>query len=342
MRIEDLRYGLVPENLEGTPREFRLGRRDLARLLVVDRKMRSRTASMVLDLPKWLSAGDVLVLNNSKRIPGVLKGRTRVGGQIEFRFVEIEESGGGLCVVFPMHDVQPGTRVALSDGKHLEIVETGLTKYKLSRVRPTEGTLRDLLVSQGTPILGFFYEGKWATETLNPFYATVEGTVESPLAGLHFTPDLVADLESAGVEVRFVTLHSVGSWLPFLEDRVEEHEMWAEWFEVPQATAASIDRARRAGKRVVACGSTSLRALETAAVSGGRVRAQTGRTGLYVTPGYEFKVVDAYFTNFHQYQTSLIVLDAAFAGKELVMETYDEASKLHYSFYEFGDAVLYL
>jgi S-adenosylmethionine:tRNA ribosyltransferase-isomerase len=342
MRIEDLRYSLVPENLEGTPREFRLGRRDLARLLVVDRKTQSRSPSMVFDLPRWLSAGDVLVLNNSKRIPGVLKGRTPVGGQIEFRFVEIEESGSGLCVIFPMHDVKPGTRVALRDGKHLEIVETALTKYRLSRVRPTEGTMRDLLVSQGAPILGFFYEGNWATETLNPFYATVEGTVESPLAGLHFTPELVASLEAEGVEVRFITLHSIGSWLPFLEERVDEHEMWAEWFEVPQATASAVDRAREAGKRVIACGSTSLRALETAAVAGRRVRAQTGRTHLYVTPGYKFKVVDAYFTNFHQYQTSLIVLDAAFAGKNLVMETYNEAAKLHYSFYEFGDAVLYL
>jgi S-adenosylmethionine:tRNA ribosyltransferase-isomerase len=341
MRIEDLRYGLVPENLEGTPREFRLGRRDLARLLVVDRKTRSRSPSMVLDLPRWLSAGDVLVLNNSKRIPGVLKGRTHIGGQVEFRFVEIEESGCGLCIIFPMHDVRPGTLVTLSDAKYLEVLQTGLTKYKLSRVRPTEGTLRDLLVSQGVPILGFFYEGNWATETLNPYYATVEGTVESPLAGLHFTPKLVGDLEAAGIEVCFITLHSVGSWLPFLEDRVDDHEMWAEYFEVPDATAAAIDRARKSGRRVVACGSTSLRALETAAVGGGRVRAQAGRTGLYVTPGYKFKAVDAYFTNFHQYQTSLIVLDAAFAGKELVMETYNEASKLHYSFYEFGDAVLY-
>lgn len=341
MRIEDLRYGLVPENLEGTPREIRLGRRDLARLLVADRRTRSRWPSTVWDLPQWLSAGDVLVLNNSKRIPGVLKGRTPFGGQIEFRFVDIEESGDGLCVVFPMHDVRPGTQVALRDGKHLEIVETGLTKYKLSRVRPNGNTLRDLLVSQGEPILGFFYEGNWKTECLNPYYATVEGTVESPLAGLHFTPELVSALEATGVDVHFITLHSVGSWLPFLEDKVGDHEMWAEYFEVPKATAAAIDRARDAGKRVVACGSTSLRALETAGVKGGRVRAQSGRTRLYITPGYKFKVVDAYFTNFHQYQTSLIVLDAAFAGKDFVMETYNEASKLHYSFYEFGDAILY-
>jgi S-adenosylmethionine:tRNA ribosyltransferase-isomerase len=342
MRIEDLRYGLLPENLEGTPREIRLGRRDLARLFVVNRKTGTRSPSMVRDLPRWLSAGDVLVLNNSKRIPGVLKGRTPVGGQIEFRFVEIEETGTGLCIIFPMHDVQPGTEIRLRDGNTLEVVETGLTKYRLSRVRPMGVTLRDLLVSQGDPILGFFYEGNWGTESLNPFYATVEGTVESPLAGLHFTPELVAELEKAGVLIRFITLHSVGSWLPFLEERVDEHEMWAEYFDVPDATATAINRARDDGRRIVACGSTSLRALETAGVEDRHIRAQTGRTSLYVTPGYEFKVVDAYFTNFHQYQTSLIVLDATFAGKQLVMDTYNEASKLHYSFYEFGDAVLYL
>lgn len=341
MRIQDLQYGLIPENLEGTPREIRLGRRDLGRMLVVDRQSGTRSPSTVRNLPRWLSAGDVLVLNNSKRIPGVLKGRTPIGGQIEFRFVEIEEIGSGLCVIFPMHDVRPGMIIELRDGQKLEILETHLTKYKLSRVRPCVGSLRDLLVSQGAPILGFFYEGNWGTEILNPYYATVEGTVESPLAGLHFTPELVTELRAVGVDVCFVTLHSVGSWLPFLEDRVDDHRMWPEYFEVPLSTATAVEHARRDGRRVVACGSTSLRALESAAVNGKGVRAQKGRTNLYITPGYVFKVVDAYFTNFHQFQTSLIVLDAAFAGKELVLETYNEASKLRYSFYEFGDAVLY-
>lgn len=343
MRIEDLRYTLVPENLEGTPREIRLGRRDLSRLLVVDRSTQSVTQSTVRQLPDWFRAGDVLVLNNSKRIPGVLKGRTDVGGQIELRFVDLDdETGTGLCRIFPMHDVSVGSGITIRGGDRVEILEVALTRYGLCRVRGEAVPLRTLLRTAGTPILGFFYEGNWTAEHLNPYFATEEGTVESPLAGLHFTPELVQAIEAKGVDVCFVTLHSVGSWLPFLEDDVFDHEMWPEAYHIPEATTVAIDRARTRSGRVFACGSTSMRALESAATYGRRVLATTGRTKLYVTPGYEFQVVDAYFTNFHQYQTSLIVLDAAFAGQELIKRAYVEASALHYSFYEFGDAVLYL
>ncbi|RSK38917.1 S-adenosylmethionine:tRNA ribosyltransferase-isomerase [Hymenobacter perfusus] len=342
MNIEEFRYTLAPENLEGTPREIRLGRRDLSRLLVVDRTSGALTHSTVFDLPKWLAPGDVLVLNNSKRIPGVLKGFTAVGGQVELRFVDLDSDNTGLCRIFPMHDVRPGERIELRRGGSVEVLATELTKYKLARVRPENDSLRELLKSQGIPILGFFYEGIWTAEHLNPYFATEEGSVESPLAGLHFTPELVESLKQHGVHVCFVTLHSVGSWLPFLESKVEEHEMWAESFCVPKETVNVVLNARKHGNKVVACGSTSLRALESAVGDDGQLTATSGRSKLYITPGYKFHVVDAYFTNFHQYQNSLIVLDAAFAGMENAMHTYREASSLHYSFYEFGDAVLYL
>jgi S-adenosylmethionine:tRNA ribosyltransferase-isomerase len=342
MLIEDFRYTLVPENIEGTPREIRLGRRDLSRLLVVNRATGEKTPSTVRDLPRWLAPGDALVLNNSKRIPGVLKGRTSIGGQVELRFVDLNEDGTGLCRVFPMHDVSPGAVLNFRDGAKVRVLEMGLTKYELASVQAEAGSLRNLLRKQGLPISGFFYEGNWSAEQLNPYFSTEEGGVESPLAGLHFTPQLVSALEAAGVEVCFITLHSVGSWLPFLENSVQDHVMWSEFFRVPQATAAAIERTRKNGGKVIACGSTSLRALESAATSERQVAATSGRTNLYVVPGYKFRVVDAYFTNFHQYQTSLMVLDAAFCGPDLVKKTYREASALHYSFYEFGDALLYL
>ena len=342
MLIEDFRYTLVPENIEGTPREIRLGRRDLSRLLVVNRATGKRTQSTVRDLPKWAAPGDALVLNNSKRIPGVLKGRTSIGGQVELRFVDLNADGAGLCRIFPMHDVSAGAVLNFQDGAKVRVLEMGMTKYELAKVQAENGSLRALLRTQGLPISGFFYEGNWSAEQLNPYFATEEGGVESPLAGLHFTPQLIQALEAAGVEVCFITLHSVGSWLPFLENSVNDHLMWSEFFHIPPATAEAIKRTRKNGGRVIACGSTSLRALESAATSERQVRSMSGRTNLYVVPGYEFRVVDAYFTNFHQYQTSLMVLDAAFGGVELVKETYHEASALHYSFYEFGDALLYL
>ena len=340
--IEDFHYVLLPENIEGTPREIRLGRRDLSRMLVIDRAACTQIHSMVCELPRWISKGDVLILNNSKRIPGVLKGRTAVGGLVELRFVDIEGEQAGLCRIFPMHDIKLGSVIALQGGGSIKVIELGVTKYELARVQAENDSLRQFLRSQGLPISGFFYEGHWTAGQLNPYFASEEGSVESPLAGLHFTPELVRELESAGIEVCFITLHSVGSWLPFLEKRVVEHKMWPEYFSIPDATAAAIRRARARGGKVFACGSTSLRALEAGATQGREVAAMSGRTDLYITPGYEFRVVDAYFTNFHQYQTSLIVLDAAFGGGEIVMNAYREASKLHYSFYEFGDAVLYI
>jgi S-adenosylmethionine:tRNA ribosyltransferase-isomerase len=343
LEIRDLRYGLRLENLEGTPREIRLGQRDRGRLLLIDRYAGTIGDSSVDQLPRLLDRGDVLVLNNSKRIPGVLKGRTAVGGQVELRFVDLDEDDrGGLCAIFPMHDIEPGSVVALRDGARCVVAATGVTQHDLARIHVPDGSLRELLKAQGAPIPGFFYENHWTCDHLNPYYATEEGTVESPLAGLHFTPSLVESLERAGIEVHFVTLHSVGSWLPFLEERVDEHEMWAEAYAVPEPTADAVTRAKQRGSRVCAVGSTSLRALESAAEASGEVQPGRGRTTLYITPGYEFKVVDSYFTNFHQYQTSLIVLDAAFGGTELVLESYSEALRLNYSFFEFGDAVLFI
>jgi S-adenosylmethionine:tRNA ribosyltransferase-isomerase len=343
MRIEDFRYALRFENIEGTPREIRLGRRDLGRMLVIDRSAGSVGDSTVDELPRLLDPGDVLVLNNSKRIPGVLRGRSARGGQVELRFVDLDEDDrGGLCAIFPMHDIDAGSVVTLRDGAQCVVAATGLTRHRLARIQVKDDSLRELLKSQGRPIPGFFYENHWTCEHLNPYYATEEGTVESPLAGLHFTPTLIERLERRGVEVRFVTLHSVGSWLPFLEEDVEEHEMWPEAYAVPASTAEAVNRARDRGARVCACGSTSLRALESAARPDGEVQPGRGRTSLYITPGYDFKVVGAYFTNFHQYQTSLVVLDAAFGGRELVLESYEEASRRGYSFFEFGDAVLFV
>ena len=241
-----------------------------------------------------------------------------------------------------MHDVDAGGSVALREGGIVDVLEMGLTHYNLARVRPRDTSLRTLLKQQGTPILGFFYDNHWGVDELNPFYASEEGSVESPLAGLHFTPDLIACLQQNGIKVCFVTLHSVGSWLPFMEADSRDHTMWAESFKVTPETATMINKARSTGGRILACGSTSLRALEAAAETNGAVHAQEGKTRVYCEPGYKFKVVDAFFTNFHQQQTSLIVLDCAFAGQELVMKAYREASKLGYGFYEFGDAVLYL
>jgi S-adenosylmethionine:tRNA ribosyltransferase-isomerase len=334
-------YDLPFYLLEGVPREIRLGRRDLGRMLIADRATGSVSDSYVRDLPSWFRAGDVLVLNNSKRIPGVLDARTKLGGKVELRFVELDDDDrqAGLCRIFPDHDVEAGDELRCGDGTVIEVVETGLTKYELARVRTVGPPLRQALKEVGRPIAGFFYDGHWGVDNLNPYYASEEGSVESPLAGLHFTEELVERISATGATVAFVTLHSVGSWLPFLEDTAEDHVMWAEQFRVPQETADAVNEAHRAGGRVVAVGSTSMRSLESATGPDRVTHATHARTSLYVTPGYDFRAVDAYFTNFHQQQTSMIVLDAAFAGTELAAAAYRHAVAANYGFFEFGDAV---
>jgi len=162
------------------------------------------------------------------------------------------------------------------------------------------------------------------------------------MAGLHFTPELMNAVKARGVEIVFVTLHVAASWLPFLAENIEDHQINEERLVVSEATAEAVNRAKSEGRRVVACGSTVLRTLETAAESPGRVRPMEGISKLYIQPGYEFKIMDRYFTNFHVWRSSLMVLDAAVCGFPFVREVYAHGSSKGYLFQDFGDAVLYV
>lgn len=343
MQISNLSYTLRPENIACEPSEVRLGRRDLGRMMVVDRKQRKRHHSLVLNLPEWLSRGDVLVLNNSKRMPGVLKGRILdQSAQVELRFVGLENDYVGLCRAYPSHFIQEGAQIGTADGNVLGVTETGIPPYDLCRVESRSISLKDCLHSIGLPITSFFYNGYWSLENYNNFYATEEGSLESPMVGLHFTPELLQTIRSRGVDVAFITLHPEGSWLPFIEEDISFHKMQFEEYVIPAQTARIIAEARRRQKRIFACGSTVVRTLETVAQDDGTVKSGSGRTNLYISPGFRFRVVDAYFTNFHPARTSLMVLDAAFCDPELLLESYRIAVRKGYLFYEFGDAVMYL
>lgn len=341
MRLEDLSYTLGPENIAGEPREVRLGARDRSRMLVVDRSTGDITHSRVLDLPRWLSTGDVVVLNDSKRLPGVLKTHSVAGAQIEFRLTEL--TGARTCIArpYPTHFVVPGLRVSTVNGGALTIMETGLGPHGLCTLESDE-ELVPLLKQDGLPITSFFYRSYWDIDHYNPIYAGEEGSLESPMAGLHFSEALVETLEASGVHVARITLHVVGSWLPFIDGDLEHHQAQPERYIIPEETARKIDDAKRNGKRVVAVGSTSMRTLESAVLPDGRVPAGDGVSTLFLKPGSEFRAVDAYFTNFHPAQSSLMVLDAAFCPLELLLRAYGEAQRAGYLFQEFGDAVLYV
>lgn len=342
MKIEDLKYSLGGEHIVAEPREVRLGRRDLGRMIVVDRKQKKHIDSFVLKLPDYFESGDVLILNNSKRVPGILKANiVDNNAQVEILFVNLGKNDSAMCRIYPTHHVRVGTIIAAGDDR-VEVTQKGLTTNNLYEVHSLTDSLKNVLKKNGVAINAFFSSQEWKVEHLNPYYSTIEGSVESPLAGLHFTPELLEALKNKGVNIGYITLHSSGSWLPFLEDNVDDHKVFEEEFEMTAETAALINEAKGKGKKVVACGSTAMRSIETSADEKGVAHPQKGVSHLFIKPGYTFRIVDHYFTNFHQYRTSLMVLDAAFCGQEFLMETYEEAKRRGYIFYEFGDAVFYL
>lgn len=342
MNIEDLRYTLGGENLVAEPREIRLGRRDLGRMIVADRQKKEYIDSFVLKLPNYFEEGDVLILNNSKRVPGVLKGNIIInGGQVELLFVNLGKDNAAMCRIYPTHHIKIGTTIKFGKDT-LEVTKEGLTINNLFEVRSITDSLKNILKKNGVAINAFFSSQEWLVEHLNPYYSTIEGSVESPLAGLHFTPELLAALEKKGVKIGYITLHSSGSWLPFLEENIDDHEVFEEEFEMSEETALLINYAKIKGKKVTACGSTAIRTIESSSNNENVIVPQKGMSQLFIKPGYKFKIVDRYFTNFHQYRTSLMVLDAAFAGTAFLMKTYEEAKERGYIFYEFGDAVFYV
>ncbi|TAX46674.1 S-adenosylmethionine:tRNA ribosyltransferase-isomerase (plasmid) [Rhizobium leguminosarum] len=341
MLLDRLKYDLSPENIACEPREVRLGSRDRGRMLVVRRSEGLLEDSQVLALPEFLKAGDVLIINDSKRLPGVLKTHTREGAQIEFRLTEFSSDQTCLARPYPTHFVTPNLRVTTDTGSVLTVIETNVGPHRLCVLKSNDD-LVEVLKVDGLPITSFFYKSYWNIDHYNPIYASEEGSVESPMAGLHFTEKLIAELRTKGIHVCPVTLHVVGSWLPFLEDDVDSHIAQAEWYHIPQETAERIAEARVAGARIVAVGSTSMRAIESAALVSGVVPAGSGVSTLYLKPGAEFRAVCGYFTNFHPARSSLMVLDAAFTPVDLLMRAYHHAQRRGYLFQEFGDAILYL
>lgn len=342
MKIEELKYTLGGEHIVAEPREIRLGKRDLGRMIVIDRNQKKQIDSFVRNLPDFFEKGDVLVLNNSKRVPGILKGHiTANGAQVELLFVNLGKNDSAMCRIYPRHYVKTGTIIG-AGADQVMVMKEGLTANDLYEVRALTDSLANVLKKNGVAINAFFSSREWTADQLNPFYSTKEGSVESPLAGLHFTPELLDTLSQKGVSICYVTLHSSGSWLPFLEESIDDHKVFEEEFEMGEVVAGVINNAKAAGNKVVACGSTAMRTIETTADEKGIVHPQKGVSGLYIKPGYQFRVVDHYFTNFHQYRTSLMVLDAAFCGKDLLMESIEVAKERGYLFYEFGDAVFYL
>ena len=323
--------------------------RDASRLLVLDRAGGSRVDARFSDLPRWLRAGDCLVVNESRVIPARLLGALEGEGR-PVEILMLRPLGGRRweALVRPGKRCRPGARVVLAGGAAsatvLERRAEGARAVEVEAPWP----VHELLDRHGLPPLppditrhDAPKPGDW--ERYQTVYASAKGSVAAPTAGLHFTGDLLERLAAAGVELHRVTLHvGAGTFRPIRASGVERHRLEPEAAHVPASTAEAVNRARAEGRRIISVGTTTTRTLEWAADESGRLRARSGDAGLFIYPGYRFRVVDGLVTNFHLPRSSLLLLVSAFAGRELVLDSYRHAIAEGYRFYSYGDAMLIL
>lgn len=320
--------------------EYPVSPRDHARLLVVPRDDGSFSHKQVRDLPSLLNPGDVLVLNDTKVIPARLRGtKLPSGGKVELLLIRPLE-GTSWEVLLKGH-VKKNQVLQLSDEATAIVQERGeRTVVQFN----TPGSILELLQQSGEIPLPPYIKRKVEqadAQSYQTVFARAEGAVAAPTAGLHFTTELLEKLKAKNIQTVTVTLHvGPGTFKPVTAENIEDHRMDAEWYEVSAQAAQQINTAKSEGRRIVAVGTTAVRTLEASAIQKGVVQAGSEETRLFITPGFEFKVVDAMLTNFHFPKTTLIMLVSALAGKDKIRAAYREAVKERYRFYSYGDAML--
>ena len=326
-------------------------RRDGSRMLVVDRAAGTVEDRLFADLPALVRPGDAVVLNNTRVVPARLVGRRPTGGRAELFLVGRGGDGTWEALARPGRRLRAGGRVLFGGGLEAEIVgvdaETGRRRVRLLRDGapfPDAAAEDAALDATGRLPLPQYVDREADAddrERYQTVYASARGAVAAPTAGLHFTPVTLDRLRAGGAAVHELTLHvGYGTFEPVKVDDLSEHRVAPETVEVPAATAGALNAARAAGGRVVAVGTTTTRALESAVGGDGELRAFAGPTDLTVTPGYRFRAVDALLTNFHLPRSSLLVLTATFGGRDLVLEAYRRAVASGYRFYSYGDCML--
>jgi S-adenosylmethionine:tRNA ribosyltransferase-isomerase len=350
MQVRDFDYHLPEDRIAQEPAP-----RGESRLLVLDAEGAGRHRR-VGDLPELLRPGDLLVVNDTRVIPARLYGRRVVDGEggdgarVEVLLVERaadtpDEAPEWEALTRPGRKTRPGARLRFGDASGSEltaevVAKLGDGRHRLRFSEPVEPWLERL---GHVPLPPYIKrpDRPEDRERYQTVFAERPGAIAAPTAGLHFTPELLARLGKRGVPVARVTLHvGIGTFKPVTADLVHEHVMDRERYEVPEATAEAVREARRRGGRVVAVGTTVVRTLESAAREDGTVAPGAGRTGLFIYPGFRFRAVDALLTNFHLPRSTLLMLVAAFAGRERVLAVYREAIDHGYRFYSYGDAML--
>lgn len=333
MRVADFDFDLPPELIAQFPPAVR----GASRLLHVDAAS-ARHDRMFADLPMLLHPDDLLVLNDTRVIKARLFGRKESGGKLELLVERVTDEREALAFIRASHAPKPGSRILLADGATVEVLAR---QGDLTRLRFARPVLAVLDALGRLPLPPYIEHDPTADDDARyqTVYADAPGAVAAPTAGLHFDDAMLERLTAQGVRTARVTLHvGAGTFQPVRVDAVADHKMHSERYTIPQATADAMADTRNRGGRVVAVGTTSLRALEAASQSG-PLRAGSDETDIFITPGYRFRSVDALITNFHLPKSTLLILVSAFAGQETIRAAYTHAIREKYRFFSYGDAM---
>lgn len=338
LKKSDFYFELPEELIAQDPLEDRSG----SRLLMLDKESGQTQHHIFREIVDYLRPGDCLVLNNTKVIPARLLGvKEDTGAAVEVLLLKRRENDIWETLVKPGKKMRPGAKLSFGDGllkaEVQEIVEEGNRLIRFSYEGIFEQVLDRLGEMPLPPYITHKLQDKNRYQTV---YAKYEGSAAAPTAGLHFTEELLRQIEEKGVETAYVTLHvGLGTFRPVKTDNILEHHMHSEYYQVTEEAAGKINRAKAAGHRVICVGTTSCRTVESAAGQDGMVRASCDNTEIFIFPGYSFKVLDCLITNFHLPESTLVMLVSALAGRENVLGAYAEAIREGYRFFSFGDAM---
>ncbi len=338
MNIEDFDYELPQELIAQTPIE----KRDSSRLMVLNRKTEEIEHKHFYDIKDYLHEGDVLVLNDTKVLPARLIGEKEdTKAVIEVLLLKNIKNDIWECLTKPARRIKEGTVVSFGDGllkaKCIKVMDEGIRHFELIY----DGILYEILDKLGTmPLPPYIHEKLEDQSRYQTVYAKQVGSAAAPTAGLHFTKELMTELQNKGVIITYVTLHvGLGTFRPVETDNILEHHMHEEFYSMNEETASILNKAQAEGRRIISVGTTSTRVLETIRSEHDKFIATSGWTKIFIYPGYEFKAIDGLITNFHLPKSTLIMLVSALAGRELILKAYNIAVQEKYRFFSFGDAM---
>ena len=340
MLLEDFDYFLPEERIAQVPLE----QRDMSRLMVLDRKNKTIAHRSFRDVLEYLNPGDVLVINDTRVVPARLYGNRRSGAKIETLFLRNLGDDTWECLVKPGNKVPVGDVIVFADGQMTgTVIDKTPSGGRVIRFE-TSRTVDEIVEEFGEMPLPHYIKHKLDDpERYQTVYNEHKGSVAAPTAGLHFTPELLSEIEQMGVKIARLTLHvGLGTFRPVKVENVEEHVMHSEYYIVSKECADTVNEARRNGGRVIAVGTTVVRTLATVAVPGEDFEECSGWTDIFIYPGYEFKAVDCMMTNFHLPKSTLLMLVSAFADREFILNAYKKAVEEEYRFFSFGDSMLIL